>query len=189
VAYAIMKKHDGLITVDSAPDSGTTFSLYLPAVEFQDEEAEEQQRQEPSSGGSILIMDDEELVRDIAGEMLDYLGYTTRSASDGEQALLLYQEALQAGRAFDVVLMDLTIPGGMGGKETMTRLLEIDPNAQGIVSSGYANDPIMANFADFGFSGVVPKPYQLDELRTSFAQLISPDNGQLHDKDGTSPLV
>ena len=174
VAYAIMKKHDGLITVDSVPDKGTTFSLYLPAAQGQYKEVEEPQQERPSIGGSVLIMDDEEIVREVAGEMLGFLGYTTSSAADGEQALKLYQEALQDGRPFDVVLMDLTIPGGMGGKETMTRLLEIDQQAQGIVSSGYANDPIMAHFADYGFSAVVPKPYQLDELRSSLAQVLLP---------------
>ena len=80
---------------------------------------------------------------------------------------MLYQDALEDGKPFDAVLMDLTIPGGMGGKETMAKLLKIDPQAQGIASSGYANDPIMANFSDYGFSAVVPKPYKLDELRTS----------------------
>ncbi len=171
VAYAIMKKHDGLLMVDSTPGLGTTFSLYLPAASDRPTKAKTPQQEQPIIGGKILIMDDEEIVRDVAEQMLDYLGYTTRSVPDGEQALELYQKALKDGRPFDAVLMDLTIPGGMGGKKTMTRLLEIDPQAQGIASSGYANDPIMANYTDYGFSAVVPKPYKLDELRARLQPL------------------
>lgn len=118
-------------------------------------------------------MDDEEIVRDVAGEMLDFLGYTNSPAEHGEGAITLYREALDNGKPFDAVLMDLTIPGGMGGKETMARLLEIDPQATGIASSGYANDPIMAHFTDYGFSAVLPKPYEMDELRTTLAQALS----------------
>ncbi len=167
VAYSIMKKHDGLLTVDSILGVGTTFSIYLPAAPDQQHQEIGLEDQRPSLGGNILIMDDEEIVREVAGEMLNFLDYTSSAATDGEQALVLYQEAMEEGKPFDAVLMDLTIPGGMGGKETMTMLLEIDPHAQGIASSGYANDPIMAHFQDYGFSAIVPKPYKLDELRTT----------------------
>ncbi|NIA05861.1 MAG: PAS domain S-box protein [Proteobacteria bacterium] len=172
VAYAIMKKHDGLITVDSVQGKGTTFSLYLPAARPRFEKTGKQQHEESTTGGHILIMDDEKMVRDVAADMLDFLGYTNSSAKNGEQAITLYRAALSQGKPFDAVLMDLTIPGGMGGKETMARLLEIDPQATGIASSGYANDPIMANFTDYGFSAVIPKPYEMDELRTTLAQAL-----------------
>ncbi|MEN8199588.1 MAG: ATP-binding protein, partial [Thermodesulfobacteriota bacterium] len=171
VAYTIMKKHDGLVTVNSTAGKGSTFSLYLPAASIQLEKTDASVHEPHDTGGKILVMDDEKTVREIAGEMLNYLGYTTCLVSDGEQALTLYQEALAEEKPFDAVLMDLTIPGGMGGKETMARLLEIDPQAYGIASSGYANDPIMAHSTDYGFSGVVPKPYKLDELRNSLASL------------------
>lgn len=176
VAYAIMKKHDGLITVDSAPGSGATFSLYLPAARPRFEKAGERQQEKSTTGGHILIMDDEEIVRDVAAEMLDFLGYTSSSAKHGEEAVTLYREAMSNGRPFDAVLMDLTIPGGMGGKETMAKLLEIDPQATGMASSGYANDPIMANFTDYGFSAVIPKPYKMDELSTTLTQALSRKN-------------
>lgn len=173
VAYAIMKKHDGLITVDSVPGTGTTFSLYLPAARPRLEKAGKRQHGESTTGGNILIMDDENIVRDVAGEMLNFLGYTKKSAKDGEQAIAMYQEALSKGEPFDAVLMDLTIPGGIGGEETMARLIEIDPQAIGVASSGYANDPIMANFTDYGFSAVLPKPYEMDEMRTTMAHALS----------------
>jgi CheY-like chemotaxis protein len=176
IAYAIMKKHDGLITVDSKPGMGATFSLYLPAAPEQYNKEEQQRHEQSGAGGTILIMDDEDIIRDVAAEMLHFLGYTCRTVINGEQALTLYQEALDKGEPFDAVLMDLTIPGSMGGRETMAGLLELDPNARGIASSGYANDPIMAHFADYGFSAVVPKPYRLEELRTSLTQVLLTSN-------------
>ncbi|HEB68460.1 MAG TPA: PAS domain S-box protein [Desulfobulbus sp.] len=172
VAYAIMKKHDGLITVDSVPGKGTTFSLYLPAARKRFKELGKQHNEDAATGGNILIMDDEKIVRDVVGEMLNFLGYATCSAEHGEQAIMLYKKALANGRPYDAVLMDLTIPGGMGGKETMAELLEIDPEAKGIASSGYANDPIMAHFNEYGFKDVIPKPYQMDELRAILARTL-----------------
>ncbi len=172
VAYAIMKKHDGLITVESVPGAGASFSLYLPAAPVRRFESEKRSQQASLRGGNILIMDDEEIVLEVAAEMLNFLGYSTSSAIDGEQTLKLYQKGMDEGSPYDAVLMDLTIPGGMGGKETIARLLKIDPKARAIASSGYANDPIMAHFSDYGFSAVIPKPYHLEDLRTSLSQLL-----------------
>ncbi len=162
-AYAIMKNHGGHISVESQIGVGSTFSLYLTASDSPVIEQEE--TVELVSGkGKILVMDDEEIVSIVVGEMLDLLGYDAAFARDGEQALSMYGEALTSGRPFDAIIMDLTIPGGMGGKETIRRILDIDQNAKAIVSSGYSNDPVMADFRQYGFAGMVEKPFNLEKL-------------------------
>jgi CheY-like chemotaxis protein len=124
-------------------------------------------------------MDDEEVVREVVGTMLKHLGYEVIFASDGIEAIDLYSAALKSGRKFDSVIMDLTIPGGMGGKEAVAKLKELDTEVLAIVSSGYSNDPVMANFRDFGFSGCVAKPFRIDELGTLLAQLLPRQHNQL----------
>lgn len=109
-------------------------------------------------------MDDEAIVRETLGKMLQRLGYTVSMAGDGLTAINLYQKAQHLNEPYDVVLMDLTIAGGMGGKETVKRLLGIDPAAKVIVSSGYSNDPVMADYKSFGFCGVLPKPYEIQAV-------------------------
>jgi CheY-like chemotaxis protein len=109
-------------------------------------------------------MDDQEPILEVTGEILRAIGYEVDAARDGEEALQKYREAMVQGRPFSTVIMDLTIPGGMGGKEAIAQLLKMDPQARAIVSSGYSNDPIMANYREYGFVGVVPKPYTVDQL-------------------------
>jgi len=162
--YSIIKNHQGHITVDSTFGSGTTFTIYFPVSESLAEVSKAADVRPHSGAGRILIMDDEEIVRQIAEAMLTHLGYEVECSNDGTEAIEVYMNALKLGRPFSAVIMDLTIPGGMGGKEAMQKLIEIDPNVKAIVSSGYSYDPVMSNFRDYGFAGVVPKPYQLDEL-------------------------
>jgi len=112
----------------------------------------------------ILVMDDEEIIREVAGEMLRHFGYEVEFAENGVEALEKYVNAMKSGISFDAVIMDLTIPGGMGGKEAVKKLIEIDPDAKVIISSGYSSDPIMSNFREYGFAGIVMKPYLISEL-------------------------
>jgi PAS domain S-box-containing protein len=172
--YSIIKRHDGLIIVESELGKGTIFHMYLPASEKQPTGSKgAEKREQTSSGrGRILIMDDEESVREILSNMLQHLGYAVECAGDGSEAIASYRKSLLAGNAFGAVIMDLTIPGGMGGKETMQRLKELDPQVRGIVSSGYSNDPVMANFRAHGFSGVVTKPYLVEELSQTLENVV-----------------
>ena len=122
--------------------------------------------------GKILVMDDEEMVREVLGRMLARLGYETEFARDRNEAIKMFVQTHESGHAFAGLILDLTVPGAMGGKETMARLLEIDPQVKAIVSSGYSDDSIMADFQKYGFSGVIAKPYRIAELGKILNQVI-----------------
>ena len=166
-AHAIVTKHEGHISVQSTVGVGTTFSIYLPACdEAQTPEPSELTGQEllRSGSGRILVMDDEEAVLDLLARTLGRLGYEVACARHGAEAIELFQEAKAAGRAFDTVLVDLTVPGGMGGEEVAARLREVDDSVMLIVSSGYSNTPIMSEFRRYGFDDVIPKPWTPNQL-------------------------
>ena len=130
-----------------------------------EEQAKKEEEQRLFTGkGKILFMDDEQMIREIAGQMLRKLGYEVEFARDGEEAIKLYSKAKESRETFDAVIMDLTVPGGMGGKEAIQRLKEIDPKVKAIVSSGYFNDPVMSDFREYGFRGVFAKPYKIEDL-------------------------
>ncbi len=171
-AYAILKKHHGHIAVESKPGMGTTVDIYLPAVEQQVTPQPPEDRKLLVGKGKILVMDDEDMVREVLGRMLTRLGYEAKFAGDGGETIEMFVQAQGSGDIFAAVILDLTIPGGMGGKETLARLLEIDPQVKAIVSSGYADDPIMADFQKDGFSGVIAKPYRISELGKILNQVI-----------------
>jgi CheY-like chemotaxis protein len=122
--------------------------------------------------GRILVMDDEEMIRKLASELLTYLGYEVSFATNGTEAVQHYRQALDSKKPFDAVILDLTVKGGMGGKETIQELLKIDPHVIGIVSSGYCNDPEITNYRRYGFSGVVTKPYTMGELGEKLNQAM-----------------
>jgi CheY-like chemotaxis protein len=124
--------------------------------------------------GRILVMDDEPFVREVVGAMLERAGYDPSFAEHGEEAIARYSEAKAEGRPFSAVIMDLTIPGGMGGVEASRRLREIDAAVRIVVASGYSNDPVMARFRDYGFVGVVRKPFRIAELTRVIGEAVSP---------------
>lgn len=177
--YSIIKRHDGHITVKSKFGAGTTFSIYLPASDKKIE-IERKIHEEPIEGhGRILLMDDEEIVRDVAGSMLSYLGYDVAFAKNGTEAIALVRKTEESGGHFDAIIMDLTIPGGMGGKDAVPLLLEIDPKVKVIASSGYSNDPVMAEYKKYGFSTIIPKPYKIEDLRKILHRVIAGSNDDI----------
>jgi CheY-like chemotaxis protein len=163
-SFSIIKKHNGFISAESKSGKGTTFHIYLPASEKVSPVKKRAKEKLLQSGEKILIMDDDQAVLEIATQMLNMMGFKTETATNGQEAVALYKKAQKDGHPFGAVLLDLTIPGGMGGKETVKQLVHIDPEVKAIVSSGYANDPIMADYKSFGFSSVVSKPYDIEKL-------------------------
>jgi PAS domain S-box-containing protein len=172
-AYSIIKNHGGYMTVESKLGVGTTIYIYVPATTEPVPVVEETADEVYIGGrGRILVMDDEEMIRDLLHNSLSEVGYKIELAADGTEAIEKYAEAEKSGEQFEAVILDLTIPGGMGGKETIKKLLKIDPNVKAIASSGYANDRVMANFKKYGFSGVVTKPYRVAELEKTLRDVI-----------------
>jgi len=176
VSHSIVKNHGGHIDVESQVGIGTTFSIYLPAS--LEETVTERKLEEQLFVGNekILVMDDDGVVRELAREMLHNMGYRVIVAIDGNQAIDLYTKAKDSGSPFDAVIVDLTVPGGMGGRETIQKLLKIDPEAKAIVSSGYSNDPMMTDFRTHGFSEAIAKPYRIKELSKTLYKALNQDD-------------
>jgi two-component system cell cycle sensor histidine kinase/response regulator CckA len=166
-------KHGGHVQLNSEIGLGTLVTIFLPATETVPQSVGCLETEVRAGSGSILVMDDEEIVRSAATAMLEYLGNTVETAKDGVEMLARYRAAWDRHEPFDIVIMDLTIPGGMGGVEGIKELLAFDPNAKAIVSSGYSNDPAMANHRAYGFAGVVPKPYQIEDLQRALQSVLA----------------
>jgi CheY-like chemotaxis protein len=171
-SHSIIKKHNGQITVASELGKGSTFCIYLPASEKKLVKKSVNNVEIPKGDGRVLVMDDDEVIRETTKNILTVLGYTVVVTPDGTNAIDEYGKAMSSGKRFDAVIMDLTVPGGMGGKEAVAKLLEIDPAARVIVSSGYSNDPVMAEFQTYGFKGIVSKPYRMRELGETIHRVI-----------------
>ena len=163
-AYSIVKRHDGLVTVESKLGVGTTFNIYLPATAKKVVLRSEDKSFPVFGIGKILIMDDEEIVRKVAGEMLSYLGYRVEFAAEGREAIEQYKKARDTGNPYNLLIMDLTIPGGMGGMEALKELLKIDTDVRAVVTSGYSNNPIISEYKRYGFKGFITKPYNVIDL-------------------------
>ncbi len=172
ISHAIVTKHGGSIHVDSTVGVGTTFDVHLPASEQAPAVRGEERRGRFQGEGKILVVDDEAILRRAASKTLQRMGFSVIPAREGEEAIAIYKDALQSGEPIQAVIMDLTIPGGMGGKEAMGEILKIDPEAKVIVSSGYADDPVMAEYKTHGFSGVIKKPYRAEDLGEVLFKLL-----------------
>ncbi|MEJ2307211.1 MAG: response regulator, partial [candidate division WOR-3 bacterium] len=175
--YSIIQKHEGHIKVESKLGKGTTFYIYLPATQGEEKELRVEKKEDPPvfEKKKILLLDDEEFVRKAIGRMLEEKGSVVVFAEEGKEAVKKFKEAENNLDPFDAVILDLTIPGGMGGKETLKEIRKIDPNIKIIVSSGYSNDPIMANYAEYGFNGVIAKPFNIEELIRVLNEVIGTD--------------
>jgi len=172
--YSIIKQHGGHISVASIPGRGTKFYIYLPACPGAI-------THDPGSSagktclfnGRVLVLDDEAALRQMTANMLLHLGFEhVDTASTGQETVEMYNDAFKSGQPFDLVILDLTIPGGMGGKETFEKLREIDPGVIAIISSGYANEPIMAEYGKHGFKGVISKPYTLEQFKNTLSMVL-----------------
>ena len=172
IVYSVMKRHGGCVTVESEEGKGALFHLYLPAADHTAPKVREDPQPLPAGRGRILVMDDEESVRNIVQEMLNHLGYETDVAVDGHEAVRKYERALKQGRPYAAAILDLTVRGGMGAKETLEKIHALDPSVKAIVSSGYVQDDIVDRYRDYGFVGVVTKPFTLRKLGETLQRVV-----------------
>ena len=172
ICYSIVKKHNGYILIDSVPHKGTTFQIYLPAYRQEAVDIPGETKVIRHDKGRILVMDDEEMILKIAKELLQHMGYEVMTTQNGEETIRLYRQAMELKKPFDVAILDLAIPGRMGGKEVIQELALLDPTVKAIISSGYLNDPIIRDFQKYGFSGILTKPYDAKELDEKLQYII-----------------
>ncbi len=173
-AYSIVRNHGGMIDVRTKPGEGSAFTIYLPAIVGRGRlAAAVVPASSPQRAARILVMDDEEIIRTLSRELINALGHEVDVAKHGEEALEKYQTAIDAGIPFDIVILDLTVRGGMGGTETIQKLREIDPAVKAIVSSGYSDDAAIANHPALGFKAYLKKPYNIEQLRQALNPLLA----------------
>jgi PAS domain S-box-containing protein len=169
VSHSIIKKHSGHVSVKTAIGEGTTFTLYLPVSDCQS--VQKRKRSDSDSKNShqkrVLVMDDEPMIHDLFKQMLSRLGHEVLQARDGKEAVEIFKSHRTSGKPVDLVIMDLTIPGGMGGKVAVQEIRKIDPDAKSIVSSGYSDDPVMTNYQKYGFKAAIRKPFRIADLNAA----------------------
>jgi len=173
-AHSVVTRHGGSLSVHSEAGAGSCFTVLLPSTGAPFPKSPPRRKLTGaaySAGGSILLMDDEKVIRNIASKMLECLSYQVTTCSSGEEAIALYRSARDAGTPYRLVVMDLTVAGGMGGKEAARHILALDPAARLVVSSGYCNDPVLADFKRYGFLAAMPKPYRLSDMEEVLASV------------------
>ncbi len=173
VTHSAVQRHGGHLTVETELGEGTTFHIYLPASDKDTVPADSVKEKPVTGEGKVLIMDDDEMVRKVAREILSQSGYGVETVEDGAEAVERYRQEKESGAPFDVVIMDLTIPGKMGGKEAIRKLLKYDPGVKAIVSSGYSFDPVMAEYKEYGFVDVLRKPYKSTDLSRVVRRVVT----------------
>jgi signal transduction histidine kinase/ActR/RegA family two-component response regulator len=171
-SYSIVRNHGGIIVLEPRPGKGSTFRIYLPAALGKIQEEEPVSVSAKVSSAKVLVMDDEETIREVAGNLLRALGHECEFAERGESAVAMFKAARDEGRPFDLVLLDLTIRGGMGGAETIQKLRTIDPEVKAIVSSGYSDEAVLSDYQNWGFKIFLKKPYQLEDLQRAVDSLL-----------------
>jgi signal transduction histidine kinase/ActR/RegA family two-component response regulator len=172
VVYSILKRHNGCVMVDSTRHAGSTFHLYFPAYKKESKIRSIYKNALQNTKGKILFMDDEQVIRDVAEQIIRGIGYEPVMASHGIEAIELYRREKESGERFEAVILDLTVKNGMGGKETLKELINIDPDIKAIISSGYTDDPVIGKFHDYGFIGAITKPYKAKELKELLEKVI-----------------
>ena len=183
-AHSIVQQHHGHISVSSEIGRGTTFTVYLPSSLSS---VEATPPVIPTGRGRILVMDDEQSIRRMVEDVLTQFGYKVTTAQDGQAAIDVYSEALTRGKPFDAILLDLTVPGGMGGKETIQHLKKLDPKVKAIVTSGYSDDPIMSDFQAFGFQDILVKPYKIVDLAKTLESICTRPDQETMSSTGENP--
>lgn len=172
--YSILRNHNSSISVTSELGQGTTFTILIPAAEQGNRASRSDREEAPFKGhGRILVMDDDDTILQVVTDIMDSIGFETVAAKDGQEAIEHFTRARAEGRGFDVIIMDITIPGGMGGREAIARIREIDPQVRAIVSSGYANTPILAACKEFGFAAALTKPYDVTGICSVLKQVLA----------------
>ena len=178
ICHSIIKSHDGVITVKSKLDEGTTFDIYLPASNkaIQESSSSAVKREISAGTGNVLIMDDEAGVRDITGEMLKEMGFIVEFAKDGDEAIEIYKNAMKSGKPFDIVILDLTVQGGMGGEKVIRHLIKINPDVKALIASGYSNNAVISDPEKYGFICAIQKPFDFQTLKECVLKAIGTNN-------------
>ena len=174
IVHSIISKHGGAVRVESEQGQGTTFTILIPACSGHEQAKPVEDtgpRQESTQKAVVLVMDDDDMVRTIASEILKTFGHKVIEASDGKEVVEIYRDRMEKGKHIDLLIMDLTVPGGMGGVEAMEELLKMDPHVKAVVASGYSNDPVMSNYQKYGFKAALLKPYTIKEINEVISRI------------------